>query len=58
MKNQQNFQKILFGIGSNLGDKNLNILKAIEQLKNYLFLQNIQISSKNVFLTFFLCRNI
>lgn len=45
MENLQNFQKILFGIGSNLGDKNLNIFKAIEQLKNYLFLQNIQIST-------------
>ena len=44
MENLQNFQKILFGIGSNLGDKNLNILKAIEQFKNYLFLQNIKIS--------------
>ena len=45
MKNQQNFQKILFGIGSNLGDKNLNILNAIDKLQNYLFLKNIKIST-------------
>ena len=44
MENKQNFQKILFGIGSNLGDKNLNIFNAIDKLKNYLFLQNIKIS--------------
>lgn len=44
MENLQNFQKILFGIGSNLGDKSLNISNAIEQLKNYFFLQNIKIS--------------
>ncbi len=45
MKNQQNFQKILFGIGSNLGDKNLNISNAIDKLQNYLFLKNIKIST-------------
>ena len=45
MKNQQNFQKILFGIGSNLGDKNLNILNAIDKLQNYLFLKNIKVST-------------
>ena len=45
MKNQQNFQKILFGIGSNLGDKNLNISNAIEKLQNYLFLKNIKVST-------------
>lgn len=44
MENLQNFQKILFGIGSNLGDKNLNIFNATEKLKNYLFLENIKIS--------------
>jgi 2-amino-4-hydroxy-6-hydroxymethyldihydropteridine diphosphokinase len=45
MENLQNFQKILFGIGSNLGDKNLNIFNAIDKLKNYLSLQNIKISA-------------
>ena len=45
MKNQQNFQKILFGIGSNLGDKNLNISNAINKLQNYLSLKNIKIST-------------
>ena len=45
MENLQNFQKILFGIGSNLGDKNLNIFNAIDKLKNYLSLQNIKIST-------------
>ena len=45
MKNQQNFQKILFGIGSNLGDKKLNILNAIDKLQNYLFLKNIKVST-------------
>ena len=44
MENKQNFQKILFGIGSNLGDKNLNIFNAIDKLKNYLSLKNIKIS--------------
>jgi len=34
MENLQNFQKILFGIGSNLGNKNLNIFNAIDKLKN------------------------
>ena len=45
MENLQNFQKILFGIGSNLGDKNLNIFNAIDKLKNYLSLKNIKIST-------------
>jgi 2-amino-4-hydroxy-6-hydroxymethyldihydropteridine diphosphokinase len=45
MENLQNFQKILFGIGSNLGDKNLNIINAINKLKSYLSLQNIRIST-------------
>jgi len=45
MENTQNFQKILFGIGSNLGDKNLNILNAVEQLKKFLFLKDIKIST-------------
>lgn len=45
MENPQNFQKILFGIGSNLGDKNLHINNAINKLKYYLSLENIRIST-------------
>ena len=45
MENIQNFQKILFGIGSNLGDKNLNISNAIDKLQNYLSLKNIKVST-------------
>jgi 2-amino-4-hydroxy-6-hydroxymethyldihydropteridine diphosphokinase len=41
----KNTNKIVFGIGSNLGDRNKNLILAIEKLTKYLFLENLKISS-------------
>jgi len=41
----KNTNKIVFGIGSNLGDRQRHLNIAIEKLTKYLFLENLKISS-------------
>jgi len=41
----KNTNKIVFGIGSNLGDRQQHLNIAIEKLTKYLFLENLKISS-------------